>query len=127
MTDASKIVKRLEFRDEHGDGVLTSRTSGELYRIFPQSSGQFMAPKLPLDEGIADNPQTLIDRLNQHHAAHILSALSPDFLASVAIMRAAIEVIAGGDGDAQEIAQQTLDMCALSPTNPEEAGGLHNG
>ena len=70
-------VKALQFRDETGDGVLTSRETGELLRIFPQADGTFFAPKLPEDEYSAPDAQTLIDRLNARHAARILSALEP--------------------------------------------------
>lgn len=78
--DLSKLVKPLQFADETGDGVLTSRETGTLYRVFPQRDGTFFAPRLGFDEPPVTDPQVLIEKLNKHHAARVLDVLDADAL-----------------------------------------------
>lgn len=57
----------LQFRDEDGDGVLTSRETGKLYRVFPQSDGSFFAPGLwPASFPSAE---AAVEAYNQKYAA----------------------------------------------------------
>jgi hypothetical protein len=84
MTDTPDIlaglVKPLQFTDESGDGVLTSRETGELYRLFPQTGGNFWAPKLPIGENSDPDVSVLMDRLNRRHAARVLASIDADKL-----------------------------------------------
>ena len=81
--DLARLVKPLKFADETGDGVLTSRETGSLFRVFPQNDGMFFAPRLGMDDGVSSDPQALIDCINKHHAARVISALDADLLAEL--------------------------------------------
>ena len=81
--DLARLVKPLKFADETGDVVLTSRETGSLFRVFPQNDGMFFAPRLGMDDGVSSDPQALIDCINKHHAARVISALDADLLAEL--------------------------------------------
>lgn len=66
-------VKPLQFKDEDCDGVLTSRETGEIFRVFQHGSGQFVAPSVwPM---MFDTPLAAIVAVNKRHASRILSAI----------------------------------------------------
>ena len=77
-------VRPLEFSIDPRDGVLTSRETGQLFRVFPQADGTFFAPKLP-NPGPYATAEEPIALLNEQHRTRTLAALhpSPDALQAV--------------------------------------------
>ena len=77
-------VRALEFSVDPRDGVLTSRETGQLFRVFPQADGTFFAPKLP-NPGPYATAEEPIALLNEQHRTRTLAALhpSPDALQAV--------------------------------------------
>ena len=69
-------VRPLEFNDENGDGVLTSRETGRLMRVFPQSNGKFFAPGISQTAFVT--AQEAIDAYQADHLQRTLAALTPN-------------------------------------------------
>jgi hypothetical protein len=86
-------VKPLVWVDEHGDGVLTSRETGRLIRIFPQNGGGFCAPSLATD--LFKTPEDVIAAYQDDHEAFVLRCVEPAAAprADVAMRERAIGII----------------------------------
>ena len=69
-------VRPLEFNDEDGDGILTSRETGRLMRVFPQSNGKFFAPGA--SQTAFDTAQEAVDAYQADHLQRTLAALTPN-------------------------------------------------
>jgi hypothetical protein len=75
--DAQSVVavKPLVWVDERGDGVLTSRETGTIKRIFPQDSGRFLAPSLSTN--LFKTPEEAISAYQADHEAFVLRCVEP--------------------------------------------------
>jgi hypothetical protein len=75
--DAQSVVavKSLVWVDEHGDGVLTSRETGRLKRIFPQYGGGFCASSLATE--LFKTPEDAMAAYQADHEAFVLRCIEP--------------------------------------------------